>query len=184
MSARSEKLASKGWTDEGRRLLDAARSKGMCAQCGTKLRSKYPIGDRRRRSFCWNQGNYPNRCTDIFFRKHFQSWAATKYAVLARARGADRKLRCEQCRQEPKPTRRVAERQWEKSVEEHCGYEFDHTVELACGGDPLDPANVRLLCLRCHRRKTARFLRRGTPSARPEKLTPLEAFSPGADTER
>ncbi len=178
MTARTLKLQSKGWTDEGRRLLDTASAKGSCAQCGRQLRSRYPVGDVRRRRFCWNRGEYPNRCSDIFYRDHYQSWNATKYFVLARSRGADGKVRCEQCGQEPRSFKRKVKRAWSDLnwMEEHCGYEFDHTVELAAGGDPLDPSNVRLLCYRCHRRKTARFLKRGTPSARPETLTPLEAF--------
>jgi 5-methylcytosine-specific restriction endonuclease McrA len=167
MTARSEKLRSKGWTEEGHRLIEEARAKGVCAQCGKRLRSKYPVGDPRRRVFCWNQGNYPDRCSDIFYRLHYQSWNATKYRVLARVRGANGGgIHCERCGRKPKPFRRDVHRSWSDLgwTEEHCGYEFDHILEISAGGDPLDPSNVQLLCYQCHRRKTVSFMRRGTPS--------------------
>jgi 5-methylcytosine-specific restriction enzyme A len=46
-----------------------------------------------------------------------------------------------------------------------CGIYGDHVEELADGGAPLDPANVMLLCARCHTAKTAacRARRRRSP---------------------
>ncbi|WAJ29315.1 HNH endonuclease signature motif containing protein [Antarcticirhabdus aurantiaca] len=32
----------------------------------------------------------------------------------------------------------------------------DHVVELKDGGAPLDPGNIRLVCIPCHNRKTAK----------------------------
>ena len=35
------------------------------------------------------------------------------------------------------------------------GVEVDHIIEVADGGAPLDPRNAQVLCLSCHRLKTA-----------------------------
>lgn len=180
MSARSEKLKSKGWTDDGWRLIEAARAKGVCAHCGKTLRSKFPVGDPRRRVFCWGQPyNDHSRCSDLFYETYYQSWSMTKYRVLRRVREKFKgQIRCESCGQKPKPVKKDIGwdgRPWFYEI--HCGYEFDHISEIAAGGDPFDVNNVWLICLRCHRRKTSRFLKRGTPSARPETLRSLESFS-------
>lgn len=43
---------------------------------------------------------------------------------------------------------------------EHCGAGGriigDHVVEIKDGGERLDPRNVRLMCMPCHNRKTAK----------------------------
>lgn len=170
-------MNSRGWTDRGKAFIQKARAEGICAQCSRKLRSKYPVGDGRRRVFCWG-GVFPNRCSDLFYEAHYQAWGIVKRVVLRRVRTRfGGQIRCERCKREP----------WEERRDErfaggfitlrvHCGYEFDHITEIAAGGDPLDPTNVQLLCLPCHKRKTAAFLRRGVSATLPPLLHVLEDF--------
>ena len=166
MSARSEKLSSKGWREDGRRLIAEARAGGVCTQCGKKLRSKYPIGDVRRRIFCSSQ-LYPGRCSDLFYEAHYQSWSVTKRAVMRRVKARfSGTVRCERCQRDP-----------DLLTPGQTSYEFAHITEISAGGDPFDVVNVQLLCLPCHRRKTAAFLRRGTPSRAPPLYHTLEDFS-------
>jgi len=169
-------MRSLGWTEEGRRLIQEAREKGICVSCGRRSKSKLPLGSARRRIAC-----RPS-CANEFYEQHYRSWATAKRAVLKRVRtrfaGA---IRCERCGHPPREIERRQPVEWMKGVYfttyRHPGYEFDHIVEVAAGGDTQDPANIQLLCLSCHKRKTARFLRRKTPSGLPPLMLPLETFS-------
>lgn len=176
-SKREHRLDSRGWTGKGKALRERARAEGVCAQCGRKLRSKYPVGDERRYLFCWG-GVYPNRCSDLFYEAHYQAWGITKRAVLRRVRARFAgQIRCERCQREPKEIRQDHDLKGFGTYSSHrVGYEFDHIAEIAAGGDPFDIDNIQLLCLACHKRKTAAFLRRKTPSALPPFLLPLETF--------
>lgn len=171
---RTQKLYSKGWRAEALPLLDAARAKGVCAQCAKPLHSKYPVGDSRRRSFC-----HGDKCSDLFYERHFQSWAVAKRAVSRRVKAANGgEIRCENCGAKPEPIRKPFK--WDGSVldyEAHCGYEYDHRAEIAAGGDPFDPDNIWILCLHCHHAKTAGFLKRRTPSVAPPLLRRLDEFA-------
>jgi len=57
--------------------------------------------------------------------------------------------------------------------------EVDHIVELAVGGAPLDYLNLQTVCRRCHRAKTAGFLRqRRSPAGRaPPEPAPYQPLS-------
>ena len=143
------------------------------------MTSRYPIGDVRRFK---THARGRDSCADRFYEVHYRSWTTTRRAVLRRVRerfGGD--VRCENCERKPREyVRRIVLGQgtpWQfEDTLHYSGYEFDHKVELAAGGDPLDVDNVWLLCLRCHRTKTRRFLKgqstRETPSDRS-----LEEFS-------
>ena len=56
----------------------------------------------------------------------------------------------------------------------------DHIHELNDGGAPLDPANVRLLCLPCHNQKTARekVKRMARWQSKPDQEQPLPSEEP------
>lgn len=94
-------------------------------------------------------------CNDEFYNRYYRAWHITCRIVKRRDKI------CARCGADRGP------------------YEFDHMVEIAAGGEPLDPANVQLLCIPCHRRKTAMFLGRGkSPSAPNSHRGPkLEAFA-------
>ena len=94
-------------------------------------------------------------CNDEFYNRYYRAWHITMRLVNRRDKACVR-----------------------------CGdsglLEYDHIVEVSRGGDPLDPANVQRLCIRCHRRKTAAFLARGktasAPNLRGTTVRPLETF--------
>lgn len=56
-------------------------------------------------------------------------------------------------------------------------WDADHIVPVVEGGGECDLANIRTLCLRCHREATAalRQRRRGRPAMRPEGLRAVRA---------
>jgi 5-methylcytosine-specific restriction endonuclease McrA len=124
------------------------------------------VGDARRRVFCW-RGVYPDRCNDLFYEAHYRAWSITKRAVLRRVRARFAgSVRCERCKRDP-----------DLVTPGQTSYEFDHIREIAADGDAFDPQNVQLLCLPCHRRKTAAFLRRGVSATLPPLLHQMEDFA-------
>ena len=86
-------------------------------------------------------------------------WPYVKRAVARRAKG-----RCEGCGWSPE---KDPEKRWWVPENGGLHFEFDHIAEIAAGGDPLDVANVQLLCRRCHKEKTRRFNSRGHHIASP-----------------
>lgn len=172
---RARLMESKGWTQEGRRLIEEARGKGVCVGCGRPSRSKLPLGSARRRIACGPI------CANRFYETYYQSWTTTKRAVTRRVRERFGEIRCELCGGKPQEiSKRVRAEKgtWSYAwTYHHPGYEYDHIVEIAAGGDAQDVNNVQLLCLRCHRRKTRRFVRTHTPAqAKPSQIASLDDF--------
>lgn len=198
---RGARFGSEGWTPEGKIAKDAARNAGVCVICSLPITLK---SDRARAA-------HKGECADILYERFYRGWTPVKRAVLRRVRSAnDGAIRCEACGGAPTPAVRKQRYTYEQRALggrvawrkvpirsvlgplaiPHVGYEFDHTREIASGGDPLDPANVRLLCLRCHRRKTRAFnsarrsraKRRPLPEDAPWRVRPLDGWT--ADQER
>jgi 5-methylcytosine-specific restriction protein A len=58
--------------------------------------------------------------------------------------------------------------------------EVDHILEIARGGPSLDYANLQTLCRRCHRQKTAEFLRNRRSQSRERRTILADPVFPGA----
>jgi HNH endonuclease len=131
-----------GWTPLGRRLLALAAA-GRTRNC---LACHRPITPTETGRNAGKRPAYHRGCSDAFYDLHYRAWHITKRVVWARDGG-----RCRMCGTSgPDPWPLDSDFRWE----------YDHIVEIARGGDPLDPANVQLVCSPCHRRKTSSFLSR------------------------
>lgn len=192
------RYVSEGFTREGRHRQAEARRTGLCASCGARFRP-----DTSKPNARWSCG--PG-CSDRFYEDHFRAWRPAERGAVRRNREAHGgNVTCELCGAQPRPihralnpleleiylnrnarlgyTREEAEAILAPAV--HRGFEVDHKREIAAGGDPFDPRNLWVLCLKCHRRKTRRFLGgggarrarlRGKVPSTPATLPRLEAF--------
>lgn len=181
LSSSSPRYTSLGFTREGLRRQADARRSGLCASCGSRFRP-----DTAPRTARWNCG--PG-CADRFYEDHFRSWKCAERGAIRRNREQHRgEVTCDACGGPPRPYvkgRRVSGLSFVETFR-HRGFEVDHKREIAVGGDPFAPANLWILCLRCHRLKTRRFLGSGgakrartqakVPST-PARLSPLEAYT-------
>jgi hypothetical protein len=91
-------------------------------------------------------------CASVYEELYFSSWRVTKSIVRARDG-----YRCRSCRAD-----------FSLGWKDRRGRpEFDHIVPISQGGEPLDPANVQMLCGACHYAKTVGervdFVYRPTP---------------------
>lgn len=174
-SSHAPRYTSEGFTREGRSRQQEAWRTGLCASCGTRFR---PDTAPRTRRWCCGPG-----CADRFYEDHFRSWRCAERGAIRRNREAHGgAFACDGCGGPARPYVKLR-----KGIEiyRHRGYEVDHKVEIAAGGDPFDPRNLWVLCLRCHRLKTRRFVgsgggrrarTRGKVPSTPGRLIPLEAF--------
>lgn len=163
-----------GWTKGGMLMIMLA-VKGhvpYCASCGEeRAPSSRERTEARALGRRWRWKGFPvhhrKACSDPFYDRFYRTWHITKRVVFERDGG-----RCRVCR-------KTAGELNTPGVWPPPPLEYDHIVEVAAGGDPLDPENVQLLCRRDHARKTSAFLRRHArvPSSTPMKLVPLEAFA-------
>jgi 5-methylcytosine-specific restriction endonuclease McrA len=81
-------------------------------------------------------------CGSIYRRRYLRYWPTTQLVVADRQRvflGYPDLFRCARC------GRMYTLRD----------LEYDHIVEIADGGKLLEPSNVQLLCVPCHRVKTS-----------------------------
>ena len=134
----------------------ARRQKGLCRRCGAAV----PKG---RFTFCSTVCVHEWRLrTDPGYLRE---------QVFARDRGV-----CAQCgldtealRKEKRKLDYAARRQFEKQWgRRRCLWDADHIVPVAEGGGECDLANMRTLCLKCHRAATAALrarLRRGSAAS-------------------
>jgi hypothetical protein len=126
-----------GWTAQGRRLLALAAS-GRTRNC---LGCHKPITPNK----LGRRAAYHSGCSDAFYDLYYRAWHITKRVVWKRDDGT-----CRGCGAGSPESTDPRWKTWR--------WEYDHIVEIARGGDPLDPENVQLLCSECHRKKTAAFL--------------------------
>lgn len=156
MGPRHVLLKSQGWTEEAKTAEAEARRTGSCTICKTPLPHPSVVGNRWRPyhvriPLALKIRGQPS-CSDLYYERYFRGWGVCKRACL-RASGG----KCARCGKKVDPA--VLKKALTSQDPVVKGFEFDHIVEIAIGGDPLDPSNVQLLCEEpCHLEKTRAFL--------------------------
>lgn len=143
LTGRERLSHSEGLTTDGLAARHRASKDGTCPQC----RSKLP--DRKGgRVFC--PGSGIESCRSRFNEAFGLNWLSVKQFTARRAQG-----RCERCQWTPYSD---PAGEWFRPIWGGRHFEFDHVVEIARGGQPLERSNVQMLCRPCHAEKTANFL--------------------------
>ncbi|MHB8351133.1 MAG: HNH endonuclease [Thermoplasmata archaeon] len=137
-----------GWTAQGKRILTLAR-KGRLRNCAVCHK---PVEPTRKGKHAGSRRAYHYGCSDEFYNRYFRAWHITKRIVSRRDANS-----CRVCGWVSSQVRWSVGSTNYRLFRLREPLEFDHIVEIARGGDPLDPANVQMLCKVCHKDKTARF---------------------------
>lgn len=143
-----------GWTKAGIIVLRLAW-KGLVPYCFT-CKKERPKGHV---PYCRS-----TNCSTPFYDRYYRAWHITRRVVRARNVGY-------WCAGFLRRRHRPPENEM---------LEYDHILEIAAGGDPLDPANVQMLCKKCHREKTRHFLSTKGPThplMPPPHVRPLEVYA-------
>jgi 5-methylcytosine-specific restriction endonuclease McrA len=119
--------------------ISAIKPTGFCLECGAKLSG-------RRRKYCSDE------CSDKFFARYDYNGMVAQ--VLRRDDWTCRICGYRNDHNEGAvPSSYLREKRGVRRME------VDHIVAVADGGDPMDQANCRTLCERCHREVTAEWQR-------------------------
>jgi len=148
----STQRASKGGRVSARSLAKGANGRALCRWCAMEV-------PRGRRTFCsadcvheWKLRTDPGYLREqVFARDH---------GVCADC-GADTEALRKEFRKLDYRTRREFLKEWKlKERWRRSLWDADHIVPVAEGGGECDLANMRTLCLKCHRAATAELRKR------------------------